>query len=89
MDLTQFLPDSAMGWVNIGGLVIAGSAITCASISKLTKNKTDDKIAGWLAKAHDMLRFIGLQPKLEVKQAGAAVVESRARTDAARDHRTH
>lgn len=74
MDLTSFLPDSAMGWVNVIGLGVACGSGVAAAISKLTKNKTDDKIAGWLRKAHDLLGKVGLHPSLDVKRAGAAVV---------------
>lgn len=69
------LPDSALGWANAGGLIIAGSTVIVGAISKLTKNKTDDKIWGCLVKIHDALALVGLQPKLEVKRAGAAVVD--------------
>jgi hypothetical protein len=72
VDLTPYLPDSALGYVNLAGIVISASAIACASISKYTKNKTDDKIAGWLKKAHDLLSFVGLQPKLDAKRAADA-----------------
>lgn len=86
MDLTSLLPDSALGWVNVGGLVVAGGAILAGSISKLTKNKTDDKIAGWLRKAHDLLGMVGLHPSLEQKRAGAQA--SNGVRPPVRDHRS-
>ncbi len=58
--VTGFIPDSAMGWVNAGALAVACSSGVAAAISKLTANKTDDKIAGWLTKAHDLLAGVGL-----------------------------
>lgn len=81
MDLSGFLPDSAMGWVNVSALAIACSSGVAAAISKLTKNKTDDKIAGWLRKAHDLLGYVGLHGhSLDEKRAAAKAVP-------VRDHR--
>lgn len=74
MDLSQFLPDSALGWVNVVGLTVACSSGVAAALSKLTKNKTDDKIAGWLRKAHDLLAGVGLHGHtLDQKRAAATV----------------
>lgn len=82
MDFSSFLPDSAMGWVNVSALAIACSSGVAAAISKLTKNKTDDKIAGWLKRAHDLLAGVGLH--------GHSLDEKRAVAKApvpVRDHR--
>lgn len=75
MDLNQLLPESALGWLNAGALLVACSSGVAAAVSKLTKNKTDDKIANWLRKAHDMLAFVGMHGhSLEEKRAGTVVV---------------
>lgn len=79
--ITGLLPDSALGYLNLAGIVIGAGSVACASISKYTKNKTDDKIASWLKKAHDLLGFVGLHPKLDEKRAGAV------RSPRIRDHR--
>lgn len=79
--ITGLIPDSAMGWVNVTALAIACSSGVAAAISKLTKNKTDDAIAGWLKKAHDLLAGVGLHgASLDAKRASAA--------GTSRDHRT-
>jgi hypothetical protein len=68
VDLSSLIPGSAMGYVNLVGIIVAVASIGAASISKYTANKTDDMIAGWLAKAHDLLGLVGLQPTLEDKR---------------------
>lgn len=71
--ITGLLPDSTLGYLNMAGLVVAASSVFAASISRLTKNKTDDKIASWLRKAHDLLGFVGLHgASLNSKRVGAA-----------------
>ncbi len=86
------LPDSTMGWVNVSALFIACSSGVAAAISKLTKNKTDDKIAGWLKKAHDLLAGVGLHGHtLAEKRAGVVVKvgeNSVSKVPVVRDHRT-
>jgi hypothetical protein len=72
--ITDHLPSSTMGWVNVTALAVACSSGLAAAVSKLTKNKTDDKIAGWLRKAHDLLAGVGLHgATLDQKRAGAPV----------------
>ncbi len=86
MDLISYLPDSTMGWVNVVGLAIACSSGVAAAISKLTRNKTDDKIAGYLKKAHDLLAGVGLHGHtLDQKRAADAAAAPRPPV---RDHRT-
>ena len=76
--ITGLLPDSTLGYLNLAGLIVAASSVFAASISKLTKNKTDDKIAGWLKKAHDLLGFVGLHgASLDQKRAMPTTVPSR------------
>ncbi len=90
--ITGLIPDSAMGWVNAGALLIACSSGVAAAISKLTKNTADDKLAGWLKRAHDLLAGVGLHgASLASKRSAPAAVA--AREDAAvrgvlRDHRS-
>lgn len=85
MDISSFLPDSTMGWVNVTALAIACSSGLAAAISKLTANKTDDKVAGWLKKAHDLLAGVGLHGRsLDEKRAGSAP----APRPPVRDHRS-
>lgn len=91
MDLTSLLPDSAMGWVNVTALAIACSSGVAAAIAKLTKNKTDDKIAAGLRKAHDLLGMVGLHgASLEQKRSIPSTVKSRdgLRDLPVRDHRS-
>lgn len=74
----SLLPDSAMDWVNVVGLGVACSSGLAAAVSKLTKNKTDDKVADWLRKAHDLLAKVGLHgATLHDKRSAARVVDHR------------
>jgi hypothetical protein len=84
MDFLSFLPDSAMGWVNAGALLVACSSGVAAAISKLTKNKADDKIAGWLKKAHDLLAGVGLHGHSLAEKRAVPVVFP----PGTRDHRS-
>lgn len=92
--LLGLLPDSALGYLNFGGLVIGGASVFAASISRYTKNKTDDKIAGWLRKAHNIFGFIGLHgATLNTKRVGVALqaadlAETVPPVRPVRDHRT-
>lgn len=89
MDLFSYLPDSTMGWVNVVGIAVACSSGVAAAIAKLTKNKTDDKVAGYLKKAHDLLGTVGLHGHtLDQKRAGLNAAPAPRPTTTVRDHRT-
>ncbi len=86
-DLLNLLPDSTMGYINLTSLVIAAGSVFAASISKYTANKTDDKIASWLKKAHDLLGFVGLHGQtLDQKRVTQSTVDE-ALLKGAREHR--
>lgn len=76
--LPSYLPNSALGYLNLGAVVVAASSVAAASISKYTKNKTDDKIAAGLAKLHDLFGLFSFQPKLADKRAANAIRDHRS-----------
>ena len=88
MDLSSMLPDSAVGWVNALGLLVACSSGAALAISKLTKNTADDKLAGYLKKAHDLLGFVGLHGQsMDEKRVTQSKVDEAVAAGKARDHR--
>ncbi len=84
--LFSHMPDSTMGYINLAGIVIAAGSVAAASISKYTENKTDDKIAAALKKAHDIFGFFGFHPSFDDKREGTK--PPTAKVHDIRDHRT-
>lgn len=73
--IMSYLPEGSMAWLNIVSLVVAGASVAAAALAKLTANTTDDKVAGWLEKLHNILGGVstaGLGLSLEQKRAGVA-----------------
>jgi hypothetical protein len=68
--LLGLLPGSIMGYVAALSVVIAGAALIASAISKLTANTTDDKIAAFLVKLHDLL--------VKLVPSGATIAQKRA-----------
>lgn len=86
--LMSYLPEGSMAWLNVLSLVVAGASVAAAALAKLTANKTDDKVAGWLEKLHNILGgvgTVGLGLSLEQKRTGIA---PSGRETVVVDHRT-
>lgn len=89
MDLSQMMPGSVLGYVQLGlGLIGAGSALA-AALARLTKTDKDDKVVRALVWMHDKAALVGLHPKLDVKRVGGQLVDAAiAAGRPVRDHRS-
>lgn len=52
--------DTVLHWLSVAGNVLAAASALAWAIARLTKSQTDDRVAGWLDKLHDLLAGLGL-----------------------------
>lgn len=67
--LLTLLPGSILGYLGLATGIVTACALFATTISKLTSNTTDDKIAGWLVWLHDLL--------VKVVPSGATLAQKR------------
>jgi len=68
--MKDFLLNNWRDLLNIAAYTIASASVIVASIAKYTKNKTDDKVAGWLKKGYALLsKYFALNAPRELPSA--------------------
>ena len=56
----------AMNWrdlLSVAAEVVAGASVMLLAIARMTKNKKDDEVAGWVVKVKSLLEKVALNVK--------------------------